>query len=66
METTPQTEHDGPDRLAAEAGTEISLGARLRDANRRAIDFIEAQPLACVVGALAAGFLVGRVMREKR
>jgi hypothetical protein len=66
METTPQTEHKNPDDQVMEPATETSLGERLREANRRARAFIEAQPLACFVGALAGGFLVGRLMREKR
>ncbi len=66
METTPQTEPSGPPDPTAEMALERPWGERLRNANRRAMDFIEAQPTACLIGALAAGFLLGRVMRDRR
>jgi hypothetical protein len=41
------------------------LRERLLDANRRALRFVREQPGACLVGALAAGFVIGRIIRAR-
>lgn len=42
-----------------------ALAEMLRDASRRAVQFVRARPGACLLGALAAGFLVGRLVRTR-
>jgi hypothetical protein len=37
---------------------------RLRDANQRALACIKERPVTCLVGALAVGYLIGRILRR--
>ena len=42
-----------------------SIEQRLRAANLRAIDFIKERPATCLLAALAAGYLIGRIRRPR-
>ena len=37
----------------------------LRDANRRFVAYVKQRPGTCLVGALAVGYLLGRVLRSR-
>jgi ElaB/YqjD/DUF883 family membrane-anchored ribosome-binding protein len=39
--------------------------ARLEDFNEQAVDFIRENPAICIVGALAAGYVVGRLASRR-
>lgn len=39
--------------------------ARLEDFNHRAVDFIRENPGVCIVGAVAAGFVIGRLASRR-
>ena len=39
--------------------------ARIEDLNERAVDFIRENPGVCIMGAVAAGFLIGRLASRR-
>jgi hypothetical protein len=41
------------------------LKDRFQDANHRALRFIKERPEVCLVGALALGFIIGRIVRAR-
>ncbi len=64
METTERIENHVTG--GAPAKPSKSIAERIRGLNHRVLDFVEAQPTVCVLGALAAGFAFGRLMRDRR
>lgn len=55
---------NGALRLEERVRPEIAaMKERLGDASSKAVDFIKAHPTQCLLGALAVGYLVGRVAR---
>ncbi|MFN0062753.1 MAG: hypothetical protein ACKVPX_09570 [Myxococcaceae bacterium] len=42
-----------------------ALEKKLEAASKRARQFIKEQPGACLLGALAAGFVIGRIVRGR-
>ncbi len=60
MERTEGIEND-----VQEAVPELEqVKERLRDLNERVIAFIKERPGTCLLAALAAGYLVGRLVRR--
>lgn len=54
----------GAARLEERVGPELAaLKERLGDVNARAVGFVKAHPLQCLLGALAVGYLAGRIAR---
>jgi hypothetical protein len=41
------------------------LKEKLGDANHRVVRFIKERPEVCLVGALAVGFLIARIVRDR-
>jgi hypothetical protein len=41
------------------------LKEKLQDANHRALRFMKERPEVCLVGALALGFVIGRIVRAR-
>ncbi len=64
METNPsQYLEDKARALQASAGPEVGeLKKNLAELNSRALQLIKERPGACLLGALALGFLVGRLV----
>lgn len=59
-----QTPAANTETLAARPQPELELlKARLESANDRVMTFVKAHPAQCVLGAVALGFLVGRLAR---
>jgi len=51
-------------RLGGQVGPRLQgLEKQLRSADRDARHFIRERPMSCLLGAVAAGFLVGRLVR---
>lgn len=51
-------------RLGGQVGPQLrGMERRLRVADRDARHFIRENPMSCLLGAVAAGFLVGRLVR---
>jgi hypothetical protein len=64
MDRTDGQKNDLRD-IAADLGPRIEEAKeRLREVNERAIAFIKERPVTCIVGALAVGYLIGRVLRR--
>lgn len=65
--------HDGPDRsekvqqFARDAGAQMEHARMVfDDLNQRAIAFIRARPGTAILGALAIGWVVGRIASRDR
>lgn len=64
METTPL--QDKARELQQRVGPQIEDARRsLNDFNTRAVAFIKARPGTCLLGALAFGFLVGKIASRR-
>ncbi len=42
-----------------------AIGEKLQGANQRALQFIKERPGTCLLGAIAAGFVIGRIVRGR-
>lgn len=62
METSPQQLQDRARELQARMAPQIEEARRnLQDLNQRAQTFIRERPGTCLIGALAVGFLIGKI-----
>ncbi len=43
----------------------VSTKEQVYDLNRKAVDFIQKHPGACIVGGIAVGFLIGRMAKKR-
>ena len=66
METSPQQLQDKARELQARIAPQIDEARRnLEDLNRRAQSFIRERPGTCLIGALAFGFIVGKIASRR-
>ena len=66
MEMNPQQMQDRARELADNVLPQLDPARRnLEDFNTRAITFIRATPGTCLVGAVALGFLIGRLASRR-
>jgi len=66
METTPQQLSDRAREMQARIAPQIEEARRnLTDLNQRAITFIKERPGTCLLGALAFGFIVGKLASRR-
>jgi len=66
METNPQQFQDKARELQARMVPQLEEAAQnLSDLNTRAINFIRANPGTCLLGAVAVGFLVGKLASRR-
>ncbi len=66
MEMNPQQMQDRARELTERMVPQIDEARRnLADLNTRAITFIRANPGTCLVGAVALGFLIGRIASRR-
>ena len=52
----------GSDRIRV---PEDTLTDKLRDSNDRALQFIRERPATCLLGAIAVGYVIGRIVRAR-
>jgi ElaB/YqjD/DUF883 family membrane-anchored ribosome-binding protein len=65
MEATEQLQQKGQE-LQQRLGTQIEEAKRnLQDLNQRITEFVRKRPGACLLGALAFGFVVGRIAARR-
>lgn len=65
MEATEQLQQKGQE-LQQRLGTQLGEAKRnLQDLNERITEFIRQRPGACLLGALAFGFVVGRIAARR-
>jgi hypothetical protein len=61
MEMTPELE-DTARQIEERVGPQIrEAKRRLSELNEQATDFIKANPGKCLLGALAAGYIIGKI-----
>lgn len=66
METNPQQIQDRARELADRVGPQIEQAREnLTQINNRAITFIRQNPGTCLIGALAFGFIVGKIASRR-
>jgi len=66
MEMNPQQMQDRARELADRVVPQLDEARRnLADFNTRAVTFIKANPGTCLVGAVALGFLIGRLASRR-
>lgn len=66
METNPQQLSERAREMQARIAPQIDEARRnLSEMNQRAISFIKENPGTCLVGALAFGFLVGKLASRR-
>lgn len=66
METNPQVIQDRARELAERVGPQIDQAREnLTQMNHRAITFIRQNPGTCLLGALAFGFIVGKIASRR-
>lgn len=62
METNPQQFQDKARDLQARVGPQLEEAAQnLTELNTRVVSFIRANPGTCLIGAVAVGFLIGKL-----
>lgn len=66
MEMNPQQLQDRARELSERVVPQLDEARRnLADFNTRAINFIRANPGTCLVGAVALGFVIGRIASRR-
>ena len=66
METNPQQFQDKARDLQARMVPQLEEAAQnLTDLNNRMVGFIRANPGTCLIGAVAFGFLVGKIASRR-
>ena len=66
METSPQQLQDRARELQSKLAPQLEEARRnLEDLNRRAQSFIKERPGTCLIGALAFGFIVGKLASRR-
>ncbi len=66
MEMNPQQIQDRARELQERLVPQIDEARRsLMDLNSRAVSFIRANPGTCLLGAVAAGFIIGRIASRR-
>lgn len=66
MEMNPQQFQDRAREIQERIVPQIEEARRnLTDFNQRAVSFIRANPGTCLVGAVALGFLIGRIASRR-
>ena len=66
METNPQQFQDKARELQARVVPQLEEAAQnLSDLNNRMVTFIRANPGTCLIGAVAVGFLVGKLASRR-
>lgn len=62
MEVNPQSMQDRARELQGELGPQLEQAAEnVREFDRRARSFIRENPGTCLLGAIAVGFLIGKI-----
>jgi hypothetical protein len=66
METTPHVFQDRTRDIQERVGPQIDQArAALADWNQRAVSFIRERPGTCLIGALAFGYVVGKIVSRR-
>jgi hypothetical protein len=66
MDTNPQQIQDRARELAERMGPQVEQARQnLTELNNRAITFIRQNPGTCLIGALAFGFIVGKIASRR-
>ena len=66
METTPQAVQDRARELADRVGPQIEQARQnLTDLNTRVTTFVRQNPGTCLLGAIAFGFIVGKIASRR-
>ncbi len=65
MEASTQNLENAARSLKERVGPQLAQARRrFTDANERVIDFIKERPGTCLLGALAVGWIIGRIARR--
>jgi len=64
MQTTPYTGSGTSMEQTAEKSMQ-QVRQRMSDVNERIISFIKERPTTCLLGAVAAGFVIGRLVSRR-